>query len=215
VPRAVAWYRDVLGLERRHEQAWGDAPAVMAAGTTSIALFPLRAEPPNAGRGNESPATSVPSALHVAFRADRARFLAAQSTLRSLGIAFEFQDHGIAHSIYFRDPDGHALEITTYDVEKPDAREAVEVLLKDGHTRIERIVSRGHASPDGFWYDQDEAEFVVLVRGAARLEFDGGRLLELRPGDTVHLAAHERHRVAWTDPSKETVWIAVFHRPAS
>jgi catechol 2,3-dioxygenase-like lactoylglutathione lyase family enzyme len=54
--------------------------------------------------------------LHLAFRADRENFLAAQQELKKGGIKFEFQDHEIAHSIYFRDPDGHQLEITTYEV---------------------------------------------------------------------------------------------------
>jgi catechol 2,3-dioxygenase-like lactoylglutathione lyase family enzyme len=59
--------------------------------------------------------------LHLAFRADRENFLAAQQELKKRGIKFEFQDHEIAHSIYFRDPDGHQLEITTYDVEQRGA----------------------------------------------------------------------------------------------
>jgi catechol-2,3-dioxygenase len=56
--------------------------------------------------------------LHLAFRADRENFLAAQRELEKHGIAFEFQDHEISHSIYFRDPDGHPLEITTYELER-------------------------------------------------------------------------------------------------
>jgi len=57
--------------------------------------------------------------LHLAFRADRENFLGAQRELENRGIKFDFQDHEISHSIYFRDPDGHALEITTYEVPKP------------------------------------------------------------------------------------------------
>jgi catechol 2,3-dioxygenase-like lactoylglutathione lyase family enzyme len=55
--------------------------------------------------------------LHLAFRADRKNFGAAQQELKTRGIKFEFQDHEIAHSIYFRDPDGHQLEITTYEID--------------------------------------------------------------------------------------------------
>ena len=54
--------------------------------------------------------------LHLAFRADRKTFLAAQAELKRRRIDFEFQDHEISHSIYFRDPDGHELEITTYEL---------------------------------------------------------------------------------------------------
>lgn len=89
--------------------------------------------------------------------------------------------------------------------------EITEVLARGRDLRIERIVSRGQRSPDGFWYDQEESEWVLLVRGAARLEFADGRTRELRAGDWVHLTPHERHRVAWTDPDQDTVWIAVFH----
>lgn len=96
----------------------------------------------------------------------------------------------------------------------PDARagEIVEPLAGEGAVRIERIVSHGQASPHGFWYDQDEAEFVVLLVGAARLEFADGDIIEMAPGDCVEIAPHRRHRVAWTDPDRPTVWLAVFHR---
>jgi catechol 2,3-dioxygenase-like lactoylglutathione lyase family enzyme len=108
VMRSMAWYRDVLGLERRHEDAWGDMPIMMCAGNTCVAIFPLTDSQPAAASG--------PRVLHIAFRADRATFEQAQRDLQKHGIDFEFQDHGIAYSIYFRDPDGHKLEITTYEV---------------------------------------------------------------------------------------------------
>ena len=91
--------------------------------------------------------------------------------------------------------------------------ELVEVLAEGkGHIRIVRLVSRGHASPDGFWYDQDEHEWVLVLEGAAVLAFDDGSEVRLRPGDHVNLPAHRRHRVAWTAPEKATVWLAVFYR---
>ena len=87
------------------------------------------------------------------------------------------------------------------------------VLLATGEgVRIERIVSRGHASPPGFWYDQDEDEWVLLVAGAARLEVDGEGEIELRAGDWIDLPRHLRHRVSWTDPARDTIWLAVFRR---
>lgn len=92
--------------------------------------------------------------------------------------------------------------------------ELVEVLSSSSAVRIERIVSRGHTSPEGFWYDQEWAEFVVLLSGAARLEFaDGAPPLDLHPGDWLMLAARRRHRVTWTDPTRNTVWLAVHCRP--
>ena len=76
--------------------------------------------------------------------------------------------------------------------------------------RLERIVSRGHASPEGFWYDQEEDEWVLLIAGAARLDFDDGRSVSLAAGDHLLIPAHCRHRVAWTDPAQQTVWLALF-----
>jgi cupin 2 domain-containing protein len=96
----------------------------------------------------------------------------------------------------------------------PDARRAeiVEELLARPGLRIERIVSLGQASPPGFWHDQSEGEWVVLLAGAARLRFaDEAEPHLLRPGDALDIAPHRRHRVEWTDPEAPTVWLAVFY----
>jgi cupin 2 domain-containing protein len=96
---------------------------------------------------------------------------------------------------------------------QPGADEAFETLLQSGAVRIERIVSHGHASPAGFWYDQEEGEWVVLLQGAAVLEFaDGREPLRLAAGDWLDLPPHTSHRVAWTDPAGPTVWLAVHYR---
>lgn len=87
--------------------------------------------------------------------------------------------------------------------------ELIQVIAGNHHVRIERIVSLGHASPDGFWYDQDENEWVIILKGAARLRFDD-RLVELKTGDFVNIPAHKRHRVEWTTPDEPTIWLAVF-----
>jgi cupin 2 domain-containing protein len=94
--------------------------------------------------------------------------------------------------------------------------EFTENLLDDGSVRIERIVSRGQASPEGFWYDQEEDEWVVVLAGAAALVFeDEDAELVLRPGDHIRIPAHKRHRVSWTSPDEETLWLAVFYRPGT
>ena len=93
-------------------------------------------------------------------------------------------------------------------VSLPD--ELVTVLAENEHVRIERIVSRGHASPEGFWYDQSQSEWVVVISGAARLQFEDGTI-ELEPGDYANIPAHKKHRVAWTTPAEPTVWLAVFY----
>jgi cupin 2 domain-containing protein len=88
--------------------------------------------------------------------------------------------------------------------------EIVQTLAESANVRIERIVSEGHTSPAEGWYDQDKAEWVLLVHGAARLEFENS-LLELKPGDYVNIPAHCKHRVAWTTPDEQTFWLAVFY----
>jgi cupin 2 domain-containing protein len=99
------------------------------------------------------------------------------------------------------------------DLPDASAAEVTDALLSTPEVRIERIVSLGQASPPGFWYDQDEAEWVLLLSGAARLRFaDESDVRTLGPGDWLHIAAHRRHRVEWTDPTQPTVWLAVFHR---
>ena len=94
----------------------------------------------------------------------------------------------------------------------PDAAaERFDALLARRDVTIERIVSMGQASPDGFWYDDPRDEWGVLLAGAAALQFDGGAgELRLAPGDHVHIPAHCRHRVAWTDAREPTVWLAVY-----
>ncbi len=98
--------------------------------------------------------------------------------------------------------------------ELPDASaaEVVETLLARPGVRIERIVSHGQSSPNGFWYDQDEHEWVLLLSGSAALEIEGEGLRELASGDFLFLPAHRRHRVTWTAADRETVWLAVFFR---
>jgi cupin 2 domain-containing protein len=87
--------------------------------------------------------------------------------------------------------------------------ELIQPLLSTSNIRIERIISLGHTSPDGFWYDQETHEWVLLVKGAARLRFEGGEPIDLRPGSFVNIPAHKRHLVEWTDPTQPTIWLAV------
>ena len=86
-------------------------------------------------------------------------------------------------------------------------REEFMTLIESSGTRVERIVSHSHVSPPGFWYDQDEEEWVLVVRGSATLEFASGELVELKAGDYLTIARHAKHRVACS--SKETIWLAV------
>ena len=90
--------------------------------------------------------------------------------------------------------------------------ELVTTLLERPGLRIERIVSHGHASPPGFWYDQDQYEWVMVVQGAGRLRFeDREQSIDMIRGDFVEIPAGKRHRVEWTTPEEPTIWLAVFH----
>jgi cupin 2 domain-containing protein len=89
--------------------------------------------------------------------------------------------------------------------------ELFDILVESDAVRIERIVSRGHVTPAGQWYDQDRHEWVLLLQGAARLAFADGREVAMAPGDWLEIPARQRHRVAWTDPGQDTVWLAVHY----
>lgn len=87
--------------------------------------------------------------------------------------------------------------------------EIITPLVQRLGLRIERILSHGHTSPPGFWFDQAENEWVIVLRGRGIVEFEDGRTVELGPGDYLDIPAHTRHRVAFTDPGEVTLWLAV------
>ena len=90
--------------------------------------------------------------------------------------------------------------------------ELIEIIAENQDVSIERIVSRGHTSPADFWYDQDRNEFVFLVCGEARLRFEKKEeIVHMKAGDYIIIPAHERHRVVWTSPDEDTVWLAVHY----
>ena len=109
--RSARWYADVLGFKRLHEGKWNGIPIFVGNDASAVALFPASEE-----IGSASVDRAAVRTLHFAFRTDRENFLRAQDELKKRAISFEFQDHEISHSIYFRDPDGHKIEITTYEL---------------------------------------------------------------------------------------------------
>lgn len=91
--------------------------------------------------------------------------------------------------------------------------EVSKTLLKADHFILERIISAGRGVQPGKWYDQDTNEWVLLLRGRAGLLFENEReVLVLHPGDYVHIPAHHRHRVEWTETGQKTVWLALHYR---
>lgn len=90
--------------------------------------------------------------------------------------------------------------------------EVFDTLIQARAARLERIVSNGQASPEGFWYEQPEHEWVLLLSGTAGLKFEGeDDVLVMRPGDYVNIPAGTRHRVEWTTRREPTVWLALHY----
>jgi len=88
--------------------------------------------------------------------------------------------------------------------------EEIVPLLSSANMRIERIVSTGQTSPPGFWYDQEEHEWILVLRGRGVIEYEDGKMVSLAPGDPLHIPARVRHRVRETSREEPTVWLAVF-----
>lgn len=93
--------------------------------------------------------------------------------------------------------------------------ELIEVLAEGESVRIERIVSTGHSTDPGEWYDQEQDEWVVVLKGEARLRFSDDKVISMRPGDHLLIPAHQRHRVDWTTPIEPTIWLAIFFEKVS
>jgi len=90
--------------------------------------------------------------------------------------------------------------------------ELFDTISSTDDVNIERIVSRGHASPEGFWYDQESNEFVLVVKGSAGLKLENeDNIVVLKAGDYLNIEAHVKHRVEWTDSTCETIWLAVHY----
>jgi catechol 2,3-dioxygenase-like lactoylglutathione lyase family enzyme len=130
VEKSAQWYVDVLGFERQHPGMWGGRPVFVGNEHGSVAIFPKRRDAYRKG-----------TILHFAFRTSRDDFEAARRELRNRGIGFEFQDHEITHSIYFKDPDGHEIEVTTYDIcrgscKLPAGRQRLPLHLRDSSAAV-------------------------------------------------------------------------------
>lgn len=89
--------------------------------------------------------------------------------------------------------------------------EIFQQLVDGDSVRIERIISRGHSSPESGWYDQDRNEWVLVLKGEAVLLLEDEQTVNLKAGDYINIPAHKKHRVEWTDPDSETIWLAVHY----
>ena len=95
------------------------------------------------------------------------------------------------------------------DIPEDLSNEIFESLVDTTNVKIERIISKGHTSPDTGWYDQDRNEWLIVLKGAAVLTFADKSRANLKAGDHINISAHEKHRVDWTDPDFETIWLAI------
>ena len=85
-------------------------------------------------------------------------------------------------------------------------------LASSERVKIERIVSTGHQSPEEFWYDQENNEWVLVLAGCGVIEFEDGRVIDLNPGDYLNIPAYQKHRVKETSPNEPTIWLAVHYK---
>jgi cupin 2 domain-containing protein len=102
---------------------------------------------------------------------------------------------------------GNIFESIPEDIDN----EIAEILAQNKNIKIERIISKGHTSPATGWYDQETDEWVLVLKGAAIITFENGRELNLETGDHVNIPANTKHKVKWTDPDIETVWLAIHY----
>lgn len=89
--------------------------------------------------------------------------------------------------------------------------EVFDLLLKNEKIKIERIISKGHTSPKSGWYNQNKNEWVIVLKGEALIAFENGENVKLNAGSHLHISAHTKHKVEWTAPETETIWLAVFY----
>ncbi len=103
---------------------------------------------------------------------------------------------------------GDSIQNIFDDLRQHLPKELVQILVRAADVSIERIISNGHASPADFWYDQAQHEWVIVLKGAARLQFEDG-MVEMKVGDFINIPASKKHRVDWTTPDEPTVWLGV------
>ena len=92
--------------------------------------------------------------------------------------------------------------------------EIFETLAQSNNVKIERTISKGHQSPESGWYDETRNEWVIVLKGEAIIEYESGEQVKLVEGSFINIPAHTKHRVSWTKPDTETVWLAVHYSSA-
>ena len=93
--------------------------------------------------------------------------------------------------------------------EKQLDAEIFETLLQNSNVRLERIITTGQTTPDDQWYDQEQDEWVILLKGQAALLLENEGEISLQSGDYIYIKAHQKHKVTWTSPDEVCVWLAL------
>ncbi|WP_298769416.1 cupin domain-containing protein [uncultured Shewanella sp.] len=91
-------------------------------------------------------------------------------------------------------------------------KEVFQPLVENEHILIERIISKAHVTPEGQWYNQSKNEWVMVLKGEAELTFIDGNIIGLKIGEAIEIPAHCQHRVSWTTPNEETLWLAIHYQ---
>jgi len=97
------------------------------------------------------------------------------------------------------------------NIPKELSAEVFENIVKNDAIHIERIISKGHTSPESGWYEEQQNEWVILLKGQAMILFENQTTVYLNPGDYIEIPALQKHKVSWTDPDNETIWLAVHY----
>lgn len=103
---------------------------------------------------------------------------------------------------------GNLFESLPEDISK----EVFSEIIQGENIRIERIISKGHSSPEAGWYDQDDNEWVIVLKGEAKLSFENNDDVHLVSGSHLNIPPHTKHKVTWTKPNTETIWLAVHYK---
>jgi len=104
------------------------------------------------------------------------------------------------------------MKLNNIFAEIPDEldNELVQVLQQSDNIKIQRIVSKGQVSPETGWYDQQQNEWVIVIKGEAVIAFEQTEVA-MQAGSYINIPAHTKHKVSWTHPDIETIWLVVYY----
>jgi len=97
------------------------------------------------------------------------------------------------------------------NIPKDIPSEIFEDIITKENLKIQRIISKGHVTPKSQWYNQTQDEWVLILKGEAILSFQTRDDVKLSLGDYFNIPAHTKHKVSWTTPNTETIWLAIHY----